>query len=46
LIPLLENQEIVSNGKDGISYWEGAVRTDNGCVGYLELTGYKDKPKI
>lgn len=46
LSPLLEDQEFSSSSEAGISYWEGAVRTDNECLGYLELTGYKEKPKV
>lgn len=42
--PLLPQQEIVGEGAESVSYWEGAVRSENNSVlGYVELTGY-DKP--
>ena len=34
----IKNQEFIS--KKGPSYWEGAISTDNGAIGYLEMTGY------
>ncbi len=45
--PLVANQELVTKGSTGITYWEGAV-TGSGtsagrqvkCEGYVELTGY------
>ncbi len=43
----MENQELITNGSTGVSYWEGAIvivgkhagRAVNGR-GYLEMTGY------
>lgn len=47
VIPLMKNQELISEGSTGIVYWEGAVKI-NGLKmgkqvsgkGYVELTGY------
>lgn len=40
--PLFANQEIVSRGHEGISYWEGAVASASGiALGYVEMTGYE-----
>lgn len=47
LLPLLENQEI-SGGAGGVSYWEGACEVRDESSGapvgraYLEMTGYAD----
>lgn len=47
LDPLLENQELVTKGSTGVTYWEGAVGVtgsfENVSVagqGYVEMTGY------
>jgi predicted secreted hydrolase len=46
--PLMDDQELDSRASTGIVYWEGAVRAsaDGKPVGrgYLELTGYGDRP--
>ncbi|UCH48098.1 MAG: carotenoid 1,2-hydratase [Betaproteobacteria bacterium] len=46
--PLMDDQELDARASTGIIYWEGAVRAsvDNQPVGrgYLELTGYGDRP--
>ena len=47
IIPLINNQELITTGSTGIVYWEGAV-TGTGAAGnrkvtaegYVELTGY------
>jgi predicted secreted hydrolase len=52
LIPLLDNQELVTLRSTGIAYWEGAIeirgtwrgRPVHGR-GYVELTGYDEKYK-
>ena len=43
----LDNQELITNGSTGVSYWEGAIvvsgKNNNRAVkgrGYLEMTGY------
>ncbi len=45
--PFLPDQELVTTGSTGVTYWEGAVEgrgTSKGhkvtCLGYVELTGY------
>jgi len=45
--PLLPDQELVTGGSTGVTYWEGAVvgagtsgREVVTCQGYVELTGY------
>jgi predicted secreted hydrolase len=45
--PILADQELVTGGSTGVTYWEGAVEgrgTSAGqpitCTGYVELTGY------
>ncbi|MCC6484139.1 MAG: carotenoid 1,2-hydratase [Armatimonadetes bacterium] len=45
--PLLKDQELVTAGTTGVSYWEGAVRAEGSHAGrsvsgegYVELTGY------
>jgi predicted secreted hydrolase len=45
--PLLPDQELVTSGSTGVTYWEGAVEgrgtSENRkvtCLGYVELTGY------
>jgi predicted secreted hydrolase len=45
--PYVPNQELVTKGSTGITYWEGAISgqgTSKGqpvnCQGYIELTGY------
>jgi predicted secreted hydrolase len=45
--PLVANQELVTEGSTGVTYWEGAVAgtgTSGGgqvtCKGYIEMTGY------
>lgn len=47
LTPLLQDQELVTTGSTGVTYWEGAVDVDgsSGNVavkgnGYVEMTGY------
>lgn len=47
LTPLVSNQELVTGGSTGVTYWEGAVAgtgTSGGkgvtCEGYVEMTGY------
>ena len=44
------DQELVTPGSTGITYWEGAVRGEGtsegqhlGAEGYVELTGYAGK---
>jgi predicted secreted hydrolase len=50
LEPLIDDQEIDARASTGTVYWEGAVTaTREGRVvgrGYLELTGYFDRPPI
>lgn len=50
LEPLMDDQELDSSASTGVIYWEGAVRAKvNGKVvgrGYLELTGYGDRPEM
>ena len=50
LEPLLDDQELDSSMSTGIIYWEGAVRAKvNGKEigrGYLELTGYGERPEM
>lgn len=50
LEPMMDDQELDSSMSTGIIYWEGAVRAKmNGKVigrGYLELTGYGDRPEM
>jgi predicted secreted hydrolase len=50
VMPLMDDQELDSRASTGIVYWEGAVRAsiDGESVGrgYLELTGYGDRPGI
>ncbi len=50
IIPLMDDQELVTTRSTGIAYWEGAVRIEgtwNGQPisgkGYVELTGYSEK---
>ncbi|RMG89805.1 MAG: carotenoid 1,2-hydratase [Candidatus Dadabacteria bacterium] len=45
--PLLQDQELVTSGTTGVTYWEGAVWGSGAsagepvtCEGYVELTGY------
>ena len=45
--PVLADQELVTGGSTGVTYWEGAIEgrgTSEGrpitCTGYVELTGY------
>ena len=47
LAPLVANQELVTGGSTGVTYWEGLVTgtgTSDGrqvtCEGYAEMTGY------
>lgn len=46
--PLMDDQELDSSLSTGVIYWEGAVRAKVGGEtvgrGYLELTGYADRP--
>ena len=46
--PLMDDQELDSQASTGVVYWEGAVRAsvDGQSIGrgYLELTGYGDRP--
>ncbi len=48
--PLMDDQELDSSASTGIVYWEGAVRARSGGEtigrGYLELTGYADRPEM
>lgn len=48
--PLMDDQELDSRASTGVIYWEGAVRAKtNGTEigrGYLELTGYADRPEM
>ena len=50
LEPLMDDQELDSRASTGIIYWEGAVRARvNGKEigrGYLELTGYGERPEL
>ena len=55
MIPLLDDQELVTTRSTGIAYWEGAVRVTGTCSGktvtgrgYVELTGYLERyrPKV
>ena len=49
LTAALDNQEMITTGSTGVTYWEGSV-TVNGQAsgvpvtgrGYMELTGYAD----
>jgi predicted secreted hydrolase len=40
--PTVPQQEVVTRGGAGVSYWEGSVRVTGSAsgVGYVELTGY------
>jgi len=45
--PLVANQELITEGSTGITYWEGAVNGNGksagkqvNCEGYVEMTGY------
>jgi predicted secreted hydrolase len=42
LQPTVPQQEVVTHGGAGVSYWEGSVRVTGSAtgVGYVELTGY------
>ena len=47
IMATMENQELITNGSTGVSYWEGAIvivgtRAGRGVKGrgYLEMTGY------
>jgi predicted secreted hydrolase len=42
LQPTVAQQEVVTRGGAGVSYWEGSVRVTGSAtgVGYVELTGY------
>ncbi|MFC3076546.1 lipocalin-like domain-containing protein [Phenylobacterium terrae] len=40
LSPLMDDQELDSRASGGPIYWEGAVTSQDGARGYLELTGY------
>jgi predicted secreted hydrolase len=49
IAPLLADQELVTTGSTGVTYWEGAAKgrgTARGapitCLGYVELVGYAD----
>jgi len=48
--PLMDDQELDSSLSTGVIYWEGAVRAKLGGEtvgrGYLELTGYADRPQM
>lgn len=48
--PLMDDQELDSSASTGVIYWEGAVRARAGGKpigqGYLELTGYADRPQM
>jgi predicted secreted hydrolase len=50
LEPLMDDQELDARASVGIVYWEGAVRAlaDAGPIGhgYLELTGYGERPRV
>ena len=45
LTPIFENQELDGRASGLPVYWEGAVTTPGGA-GYLELTGYVDRPQL
>jgi predicted secreted hydrolase len=45
--PLVDNQELITGGSTGVTYWEGAVAGSGTsgeknitCQGYVEMTGY------
>jgi predicted secreted hydrolase len=47
LDPLMRNQELITSGSTGVTYWEGAVNVSGSSgnvpvsgVGYVEMTGY------
>jgi predicted secreted hydrolase len=48
--PLMDDQELDSRASTGVIYWEGAVSAKAGGKvigrGYLELTGYADRPQM
>jgi predicted secreted hydrolase len=50
LEPLMDDQELDSRATTGTVYWEGAVRVSRDGVqagrGYMELTGYLDRPAL
>ena len=48
--PVMENQELITTGSTGVTYWEGAVDVQGSSgdvavkgAGYVEMTGY-DRP--
>jgi predicted secreted hydrolase len=50
VVPLVDEQELVTTRSTGIAYWEGAVRVSGTWLGrpvsgrgYLELTGYSEQ---
>jgi len=45
LEPLLKDQELLTKGSTGVTYWEGAVSVSGSArgEGYVEMTGY-DRP--
>lgn len=52
VIPIMDNQELVTTSTTGIAYWEGAVRLegtrDDQAIagqGYVELTGYREEDR-
>jgi predicted secreted hydrolase len=42
VLPTVSQQEVITRGGAGVSYWEGSVRVTGSAtgVGYVELTGY------
>jgi predicted secreted hydrolase len=47
LAPLIADQELITSGSTGVTYWEGAVGGEGDsagkaitCEGYVEMTGY------
>jgi predicted secreted hydrolase len=46
----MDDQELDSRASTGVIYWEGAVSAKAGGKvigrGYLELTGYADRPQM
>jgi predicted secreted hydrolase len=55
IVPVLDNQELVTTRSTGIAYWEGAIKVSGTWQGkpvrgrgYLELTGYSEqnRPRV
>jgi predicted secreted hydrolase len=52
LVPLMDDQELVTTRSTGIAYWEGAVHVEGAWEGqpvrgrgYVELTGYSEESR-